>query len=990
MDPLTAVGLASAIVQFVDFSTKLVNTTSDIYRSASGTTAENQSIDFVVNEMRTFSLRLEPLSTGQQTDDEKALCRLAGECRVLSDLILSLLGKIKPKDPKSKHQIAWLKALAKSAEREAVRLEVLEAHIKELREGVTVTCISPEAQKQLWNILHLSEAASNAIKQHRILKALAFSDMYGRFEDVDIAHYKTFEWIFAKDKEEENEALDVDGDRDGSFDSSGSNADREYGTGYENCLAQESFLHWLSSGNGIFHISGKLGSGKSTLMKFLCDHPHTQVELQKWAGNRKLIFAKFFFWKPGSPLQKSLNGLFRCLLHDVLQSCPDLIPDVLPDQWNQVSSSPWQTEFEIQLQNKEIRKAFGQFTEYQNIYKEYCFCFFIDGLDEYEETRQEDYKDMVNLLCKWTEAAPNGIKISEKRLRLQDLTRGDMEQYVRDKLKGAHNEDFSRLIHSIVTRANGIFLWVALVVKSLRERLEETSELSILEKELDPLPDELEDLFRYLLGSVSKSMRTTSYQTFSMLQILDSYHLNLSLFEYSFLEDYVQDPEFAIRAPFRYPAMICRDTENRVDRARKVLNGSCKGLVEVTSDNLVKYIHRSISEFLEQREIQNEMAFHLKRFNAVEAISQLLLAKLKTGTLNPFDHDLWSCVVFNIVYMRTEFKVDCEPYSFLESLGTAVLEHGDLDATQYSGTGVIYLEPSHRKGVLTIRNRGEVPSTGYFCITSPFHIAAWIGLKEYVAWKIRHDPITLDSDFKVAILISIVERNLYGDRPKKKYIVERNLIRDHPIKKSMAERNLIGDPPIKKSAYDMYSQLLELLSPHAVIHITTTVGQLGIIDGDRTVWENFLLKVVLEIGSMESRRLNNQWVGKIIEKFLYGGANPRVWFSSIHPHAPGGENDESPSNYIEMVVGGDCHRIVCKHFSHENLIVDKADRVSFRELVEYLKCDNKDIILKLADRNIKQLEEEEFSSQEKQNREKQKQEIKKRTNDNTKRVCSQS
>jgi ABC-type molybdenum transport system ATPase subunit/photorepair protein PhrA len=46
----------------------------------------------------------------------------------------------------------------------------------------------------------------------------------------------------------------------------------------------ESFGNWLSSGNGIFHIAGKLGSGKSTLMKFLCDHQKTKTELQKWAG----------------------------------------------------------------------------------------------------------------------------------------------------------------------------------------------------------------------------------------------------------------------------------------------------------------------------------------------------------------------------------------------------------------------------------------------------------------------------------------------------------------------------------------------------------------------------------------------------------------------------------------------------------------------------------------------------------------------------------
>ncbi len=50
--------------------------------------------------------------------------------------------------------------------------------------------------------------------------------------------------------------------------------------------AREKFTSWLSSGEGVFHISGKLGSGKSTLMKYLSFHPGTKAELTKWAGKR--------------------------------------------------------------------------------------------------------------------------------------------------------------------------------------------------------------------------------------------------------------------------------------------------------------------------------------------------------------------------------------------------------------------------------------------------------------------------------------------------------------------------------------------------------------------------------------------------------------------------------------------------------------------------------------------------------------------------------
>lgn len=47
---------------------------------------------------------------------------------------------------------------------------------------------------------------------------------------------------------------------------------------------RELFAAWLRDGDGIFYISGKLGSGKSTLMKYLSDHTRTKEHLREWAG----------------------------------------------------------------------------------------------------------------------------------------------------------------------------------------------------------------------------------------------------------------------------------------------------------------------------------------------------------------------------------------------------------------------------------------------------------------------------------------------------------------------------------------------------------------------------------------------------------------------------------------------------------------------------------------------------------------------------------
>lgn len=55
--------------------------------------------------------------------------------------------------------------------------------------------------------------------------------------------------------------------------------------------AGKGFIEWLSSSDGIFHISGKMGSGKSKLMRFLYEHPETTYELNQWAGEYSQIMA---------------------------------------------------------------------------------------------------------------------------------------------------------------------------------------------------------------------------------------------------------------------------------------------------------------------------------------------------------------------------------------------------------------------------------------------------------------------------------------------------------------------------------------------------------------------------------------------------------------------------------------------------------------------------------------------------------------------------
>lgn len=100
-----------------------------------------------------------------------------------------------------------------------------------------------------------------------------------------------------------------------------------------------------------------------------------------------------------------------------------------------------------------------------------------------------------------------------------------MEHYVRDKLRDIGSEYQNRLVETIVYKVSGIFLWVALVVQSIREGLENDYTFSDLQKYLETLPDELETLFDHLLKSVRKSEQKRAHETFSILLISTTHAL---------------------------------------------------------------------------------------------------------------------------------------------------------------------------------------------------------------------------------------------------------------------------------------------------------------------------------------------------------------------------------------------------------------------------------------------------------------------------------
>lgn len=204
----------------------------------------------------------------------------------------------------------------------------------------------------------LSLAQNLLKKEQRFLSTLQFEAQPLRHEAISAAHENTFRWL-----------LDDDLDEDCGL----TTVESEDTTQDKTTLAQ-----WLESNNGIFWVTGKPGCGKSTLMKFVAGAKRTHTILSRWAS--PVVVAAHYFWHSGSPVQRSQEGLLKTLLYDIFRQYPALMQVVCKEQWRQLDNSNEPRRFwSLSSLSEALRKISENSTEI-----ELSFCFFIDGLDEFE------------------------------------------------------------------------------------------------------------------------------------------------------------------------------------------------------------------------------------------------------------------------------------------------------------------------------------------------------------------------------------------------------------------------------------------------------------------------------------------------------------------------------------------------------------------------------------------------------------------------------
>ncbi|KAK3348860.1 hypothetical protein B0T25DRAFT_609099 [Lasiosphaeria hispida] len=408
-----------------------------------------------------------------------------------------------------------------------------------------------------------------------LLESLRSDKMQHRYEGIPRAHARTFKWIF-----------------------------RDPATHHQ---PWHSFIHWLESGTGVYWIQGKPASGKSTLMKFLLHHQCTKERLDVWAGDSRLVTASFFFWNSGLEEQRSQTNLFRALLYQMLKSQPELFPKVLTEEWER-SSHFASNDLEIPLESwsslTRLRRAFADFIGLAGPHLKICI--FIDGLDEHDGN-SEDVAEFIEELSRVSEHAKfcvssrpwpvfQSIFQDSPGLRVQDLTEDDIRLFVHDQFKMHRStkrlfqcepRNAERLVQEITQRAAGVFLWVHLVVKSLKAGVRDGADTASLFLRLRSLPVDLENLYQHILEQIDPEYKEESSRIFQTFRANGNY-LDVKTLQRVLM---LRDPEAVLRLriePMDVASGRCR-TESYIQRVYELtvlrLNSRCRGLLEVVDSS---------------------------------------------------------------------------------------------------------------------------------------------------------------------------------------------------------------------------------------------------------------------------------------------------------------------------------------------------------------------------------------------------------------------
>ncbi|KAJ5922830.1 hypothetical protein N7516_010533 [Penicillium verrucosum] len=336
---------------------------------------------------------------------------------------------------------------------------------------------------------------------------------------------------------------------------------------------------------------GKPGAGKSTIMKFA--YSNTKGK----ARHKHAITACFFFNARGARLERTMSGMYRSLLLQLLEGYPDL--QVVLDDSNLIP----------QNQNgcPSLNVLKDLFANAVCTLGQRSLTCFVDALDECDEQQVVDMVQYFEDLAEESTAkgVPFRICFSSRhypyifiqrglRLTLEDQSghTEDLATYVTKRLIIKEPTLVEELQPQILSKAAGVFMWVVLVVDILNKEYRRGG--MALRMRLADIPSDLTELFKDILKRDNENMEALQLCILwilyakSPLRPQEFYHALWSGLSLKGLVD------------SQIPDVTVLETGAGVDTVTRYVISSSKGLAETTKSRqpTVQFIHESVRDFL--------------------------------------------------------------------------------------------------------------------------------------------------------------------------------------------------------------------------------------------------------------------------------------------------------------------------------------------------------------------------------------------------------
>lgn len=320
---------------------------------------------------------------------------------------------------------------------------------------------------------------------------------------------------------------------------------------------------------GILWLRGKPGSGKSTLMK------HAMLRVKR--VQLRPVVLSFFFNGRGNKLEKSQNGFYRTLLRQILLTSTQWPSQILQEFLRQQRSHTWYSGqlsafLGLALLNHALQPTSSP------IY------IFIDALDEYDsrESFYETVRFLENLAQRILREAPlfslnicvsrrdfPNLKEKPLEIQLERFNARDIRHYIEKTLVcPAKFQQESQNI--LIERAEGVFLWVDLVIKELNTTAYDPHTRKEVQDILKKYPRKLGKLYERAIRKLERRCFEDSQR----------------LFQWILVDDHPFTPaELAYAMAFNHPFASlkeCQDSDDffgEDDFERRVVFLSC-GLIQ--------------------------------------------------------------------------------------------------------------------------------------------------------------------------------------------------------------------------------------------------------------------------------------------------------------------------------------------------------------------------------------------------------------------------